>query len=446
MLTARPRGTKDILPDDAVRWRHIEGVVHRIAGRFAFGEIRTPLFEHTELFHRGVGEDTDIVEKEMYTFPDRAGRSLTLRPEGTAPVVRAYLENRLDAEPQPVKLYYVASPMFRYDRPAAGRYRQFHQSGAEIFGSADPAADAEVVSLAWTIFVECGLKGLETRLNSIGCPVCRPAHRERLREYYRPHLGAVCPDCRQRFERNPLRLIDCKAETCRTLAAAAPPVTASLCGACREHFDAVQGYLRALGIPYTVDPGIVRGLDYYTRTVFEVTYPGTGAQSSLCGGGRYDGLVEALGGRPTPAVGFALGMERLLIAMEKEGVLPSGEDAPDVFVACAGPAGDAAVRHAAAALLQSLRAAGLRAEMELGGRGFKAQMKHAGRIGARYVAVIGEDEAARGVVGLRDMAAGVQVEMPHEAVAARLAAGLAEVPRGAQPGVSETVTKGESRA
>ncbi len=425
MLTARPRGTNDILPREAAHWRAVEAAVHLLCRRFAFGEIRTPLFEYTELFQRGVGEDTDIVEKEMYTFYDRANppRSLTLRPEGTAAVVRAYLENRLDAGPQPVKLYYVASPMFRYDRPQAGRYRQFHQAGAEVFGAADPAADAEVIALAHGLFTELGLLGIEVRLNSIGCPGCRPAYRERLREYYRPHLAEACPECRRRFERNPLRLIDCKKDACRLLAAGAPPVIASLCPACAEHFTSVQGYLAVLGVPFAVDPGIVRGLDYYTRTVFEVVHGGLGAQSSLCGGGRYDGLVETLGGPPTPAVGFAVGMERLLLTMEKEGVLPPAGEGLDVFVTCAGEAAGT-VRRAAFALLARLRAAGLAAEMDLAGRSFKAQMKHAGRLGARFVAIVGEDEVARDVVGLREMAAGTQVEVPAGEVAERVAAAL----------------------
>ncbi len=417
MLTQRPRGTNDILPGDASRWRAVESVIHRTAARYGYGEVRTPLFEHTELFQRGVGDDTDIVEKEMYTFLDRGRRSLTLRPEGTAAVVRAYLEGGLAAGSQPVKLYYVSSPMFRYDRPQAGRYRQFHQAGVEVFGTAEPSADAEVIALAVDIFAALGLRGLEVRLNSLGCPACRAAYRDRLRDYFRPRLDQACEDCRRRFDRNPLRLLDCKVD--RALAAGAPAMTEHLCDDCTRHFRAVQSYLRALGVRCAIDPGIVRGLDYYTRTVFEVVHPGLGAQSSLCGGGRYDGLVEALGGPPTSAVGFAIGMERLLLALEAEGVTLPKPAGPDVFVAAAGEA----TRGEAMALTARLRREGLSAETDLCGRSLKAQMKHAGRLGAAFAVVVGEEELARGAVVLRDMARGEQENVEIDRLAERIAAG-----------------------
>lgn len=472
MWAGRPRGTNDILPEEAARWRHIESLFRRAFLCAGYGEIRTPVFEHTELFHRSVGADTDIVEKEMYTFTDRGGRSVTLRPEGTAPVVRAYLENGLHGDPQPVKLFYVSSPMFRYDRPQAGRYRQFHQAGAEVFGAADPTADAEVIALAAGFLKGLGLRDLSVRVNSIGCPRCRPAYREALRAYYAPRLEAVCGDCRRRFDVNPLRLLDCKRD--RELAEGAPAVLEHLCAECAEHFQAVRDLLHDLGVEHAVDPGIVRGLDYYTRTVFEVVHGGLGAQASICGGGRYDGLVEACGGPPTPAVGFALGMERLLITLEREGVAPPVPRGLDVFVAVAAPTGAAAtgaapagaqataqataqgaapatapsgteapsgaaapsgagapseagapgdgarVRRAAAVLVARLRAEGLSADMDLAGRSLKAQMRYAGRYPARFVAILGEEELARGTVTLRDMERGTQEELPAEALAERL--------------------------
>lgn len=428
-MPKRPRGTNDILPAEAARWRHVEGICHHTFQAFGYGEVRTPIFESTELFRRGVGEDTDIVEKEMYTFPDRAGRSLTLRPEGTAPVVRSFLENGLHSCPLPVKLYYVGSPMFRYDRPQAGRHRQFHQAGAEIFGAADALADAEVVWLAVALLRSLGLRQPEVRLNSIGCPVCRVRYKEELREYYRGRLADLCPDCQRRFEENPLRLLDCKRD--RLAAGGAPTVADHLCGGCARHFAGVQDHLRLLEIPFSLAPDIVRGLDYYTGTVFEIVHGGLGAQASVCGGGRYDGLVETCGGPPTPAVGFAVGMERLLLALEDERAAAAGEgargdgtaapgdgalngagdgalDLIDLYVAAAGEEG----RAAAIPLVSRLRAAGVRTDLDLAGRTLKAQMKHAGRIGVRLVAIVGEEELGRGTVLLRDMVKGEQREIP----------------------------------
>ncbi len=435
MLVSRPRGTSDILPVEAARWRRVEARLHRLFLLFGFGEIRTPVFEHADLFERGVGEASDIVEKEMYVFPDRAGRRLTLRPEGTAPVVRAYLEGGLKTAPQPVKLYYVSTPMFRYSRPAAGRYRQFHQAGCEVIGAGGPLADAEAVALAHACVEAAVPGGAQVLLNSIGCPECRPSYREALRDHYRDRLAELCPDCRRRWERNPLRLLDCKDPGCRHLAAAAPVPLTHLCSACRAHFEAVRWFLEAAEVPYRIEQALVRGLDYYTRTVFELGHPRLGLQASLGGGGRYDGLVEELGGPRTPAAGFALGMERLLEAAAEEegrgetreqegdgsglaaergggGGLPAWEEAPPLlFVAAAGGEG---VRRECLALALAARRRGIPAEIDLLDRSLKAQLKHAARLGATTVLILGEEELARGSVLVRDMADGRQREVARE--------------------------------
>ncbi len=410
MKVARPRGVDDLLPDAAGAWQRLDMLARSVCHRFGFHEIRTPVFEHTDLFLRGVGEDTDIVAKEMYTFPDRAGRSLTLRPEGTAGVVRAYLEGGLQAAPQPIKLFYASAPMFRYDRPAVGRYRQFHQTGVEVFGAASPAADAEVITLAHALFAEAGLTQAEVRLNSVGCPTCRPRYRERLLAYYRPHIDNLCADCRVRYERNPLRLLDCKVPSCARLAAGAPTVSEYLCEGCAAHFATLRELLSTADVPFTADPGIVRGLDYYTRTVFEVV---SGDAGALCGGGRYDGLVETLGGPSVPAVGFAIGIERLLDALARAGGRAEPGEGPCVFVVCAGEGLLADTLR----LTSRLRAAGVSAEFDLLGRGVRAQMKHADRIRARFVMVLGEEEAERRVVAIRDMRTGVQEDVAADAVA-----------------------------
>jgi histidyl-tRNA synthetase len=417
----RPRGVEDVLPDEAAAWQRLEAVARELFRRFGFREIRTPIFEHTDLFLRGVGEDTDIVSKEMYTFVDRAGRSLTLRPEATAGVVRAFLEGGLQAAPQPVKLFYAAAPMFRYDRPAVGRYRQFHQTGVEVLGAAAPAADAEVVALAHAFLREAGVPNPLVRLNSIGCPVCRPRYRERLLAYYAPHADELCPDCRVRLARNPLRLLDCKVPEDARLAAGAPRAVDALCADCAAHFAGVQELLRAASVPFALDPGIVRGLDYYTRTVFEVVGEETGA---LLGGGRYDGLVETLGGPPTPAVGFALGMERLLAVLRRAGSAPEGKGGPDAFVASA----EAAYAVQAFRLAARLRAAGFAAESDLVGRGLRAQLRHADRLGARFALVLGEGEAQQGMVSVRDMRTGAQQAVPLAELEAWLAAARAQAP------------------
>ena len=398
MLINGPRGTKDILPDTVAQWTHVEKVIRELCARYGYHEIRTPIFEHTELFLRGIGETTDVVEKEMYTFTDRGERSLTLRPENTASVVRSYLQNKLYAADALVKLFYIGS-MFRYDRPQAGRYREFHQFGVEALGEASPAVDAEIIVLAVEFLCALGLQELKLHLNSVGCPKCRPVYRERLQKFFRPHLEALCTDCRSRFERNPLRLLDCKNEHCHALAEDAPRITDCLCDECRTHFAEVQSYLTAAGIPFELDANLVRGLDYYTKTAFEVKYTPLGAQSAVAGGGRYDGLVEEVGGPPTPGIGFAVGLERVLLALEKQGLLPENQEAVDVFVVALGEA----AQIPAFKLLHELRVAKLSAAMDFAGRSMKAQMKQANKKNARFVAILGEDEVKEASALLKDM-------------------------------------------
>jgi histidyl-tRNA synthetase len=409
MLTTRPRGTNDILPGEIEKWHYLENEMRRLCREYGYSEIRTPIFEHTELFLRGVGDTTDIVEKEMYTFIDRGKRSITLRPENTAPVVRAYLENKLYALPQPVKLFYIG-PMFRYDRPQAGRFRQFHQFGVEVFGSQDPAVDAEVISMSMDFYHRLGLRNLELHVNSVGCPQCRPVLLQQLRAYFRPHLKDLCNNCRERFEKNPLRILDCKEPHCREIGKNAPTTIDCLCSACSEHFSAVKENLELMGIPYQEDRLLVRGLDYYTHTAFEIMAPDIGAQSSIGGGGRYNGLVEVCGGPPIPGIGFALGIERIILAMEQQH-LPIGQPGGiDVFVVTAGQvAAGEAIRQ-----LQKIRAAGISADKDYMSRSLKAQMKFAGKVGAKYAVIIGEDEIKQGVVAVRNMSLGEQKSIALE--------------------------------
>lgn len=403
MDIVRPRGTNDFLPKDMQKWHYLEDVLQHLCQEFGYGEIRTPLFEDTNLFQRGVGDTTDIVQKEMYTFTDQGDRSLTLRPEGTAPVVRAYVENKLYGDVQPVKVYY-KGPMFRYERPQAGRYRQFHQFGVECFGSNHPSADGEVIALAWEFFRRLGLKGLEVSINSVGCPNCRPAYRQLLQDYFRPHLDKMCKSCQERFEKNPLRILDCKNPECKELAINAPNTTDCLCEECREHFAAVCAYLEEANIPYKIDHRLVRGLDYYTKTAFEILVDTIGAQSAICGGGRYDGLVAQLGGPETPGVGFATGLERVLVALEQQGVALPEEFHTQVYLASLGKEAD----KKAFGILQQLREKGIRAEKDLLGRSLKAQMKHADKLGAKFVVLLGEEELAQNIAMVRQMGASEQ--------------------------------------
>lgn len=415
MLTNAPRGTKDILPDSIGQWTYVEGKVREICQRFGYKEIRTPLFEHTELFQRGIGDTTDVVEKEMYTFMDRGGRSITLRPENTAAAVRAYLQNKLYADNALTKLFYIGS-MFRYDRPQAGRYREFHQFGVEALGEINPAVDAEIIILAVRFLESLGLKDLELSLNSVGCPKCRPVYREKLQEFFHDKKDGLCEDCQSRYDRNPMRILDCKNEQCQKLSVGAPEITDCLCEECQEHFSKVQAYLKTAGISFKLDPRLVRGLDYYTKTAFEVKYAPLGAQSAVAGGGRYDGLIEEIGGSPTPAVGFAVGLERVLLALEQQKLLPEMSDAVDVFVVALGEA----AQKAAFQLLMELRAAGLSAAMDFAGRSMKAQMKQANKANARFVAILGEDEVREGAVTLRDMQSSEQEKVTREEIINKL--------------------------
>lgn len=411
LLFRRPKGTEDVLPEGAAHWRFLEGKVREVASRFGYGEVRTPTFEEAELFARSVGEDTDIVSKEMYTFEDRGGRLLALKPEGTAPVLRAYLEHGLHKRGGLTKLYYI-SPIFRYEKPQAGRYRQSHQFGAEAIGSGEPSLDVEVIDLALSIYRELGLSEISLLLNSIGCPNCRPSYRQELLKFARAHREELCEDCRRRMETNPLRLLDCKVEGCRRVMARAPVISQYLCSDCREHFEEVKRGLRSLGVAYREESRLVRGLDYYTRTVFEVVHGGLGAQNAICGGGRYDGLVEELGGPPTPALGFAGGVERTLLAMEAEGKLPELDERVEVFVAYLDDPG----REALPKVLSELRRAGLRADGSYTGRSLKSQLRQADRMGARYAVILGGEELARGAAVVRDMELSEQREVPLDGV------------------------------
>ena len=417
MLTNAPRGTKDILPDTVGDWNYVEGEIRELCRRFGYSEIRTPIFEHTELFQRGIGEGTDVVDKEMYTFTDRGERSITLRPENTASAVRAYLHNKLYAQSNLVKLFYIGS-MFRYDRPQAGRMREFHQFGVEALGEANPAVDAEVILLAMNLLEGLGLKDLELSINSVGCPKCRSKYRTMLQDFFRDKLEDLCEDCRSRFERSPLRILDCKKDSDKPYMADAPKITDCLCEECAEHFAKLKELLTSAGISFTHDPRLVRGLDYYTKTAFEIKYPPLGAQSAVAGGGRYDGVIEEMGGNPTPAVGFATGLERLLLALESQNLLPEKNRSVDAYVVALGETAQAEGFK----LLNSLRQQGLSAAMDFAGRSMKAQMKQANKLGAKYSVILGEDEIAEGVVMLRSMEDSSQAKVPMNQVAEKIKA------------------------
>ena len=396
-----PKGTKDVLPQDAYKWHYIEDTARRTAELFNMKEIRTPVFEHTELFLRGVGDTTDIVNKEMYTFKDKGDRSITLKPEGTAGAARSFIENNLGAGPLPVKMYYII-PAFRYDRPQAGRLREFHQFGIEVYGASGPDADAEVIFAASSFLEKLNIKNVKLNINSIGCKTCRARYNAELKAYLLPHLDEMCDTCRARFEKNPLRILDCKEEKCKAVTRSAPRIIDFLCDDCSAHFKKVQSLLTAGGLEYEIDPNIVRGLDYYTKTVFEFVSQDIGAQGTVCGGGRYDGLIEELGGNPTPAVGFAAGIERLILLMENTGVAFPEEHGPQVFVAGM----DEDSRTEAFKIVCALRRAGVTAECDHTGRSLKAQMKYADKIGARHVIAIGGNELESGDCNVKRMADG----------------------------------------
>ncbi|HBG00433.1 MAG TPA: histidine--tRNA ligase [Firmicutes bacterium] len=405
-LTSRPRGTNDIIPGEIELWLDLEEKIRAVCHAYGYTEIRTPIFEHTELFQRGIGDATDIVEKEMYTFLDRGERSITLRPEGTAPLVRAYIENNLGSGALPVKLFYYG-PMFRYERPQAGRYRQFVQFGCEALGSADPLLDVEAIALPLEIYRSCGLSGFEVQLNSIGCPSCRGSYREKLIEYFTPHSEELCKSCQNRLHRNPLRLLDCKVKGCQVIIGQAPVITEYLCTDCKEHFSAVRTYLEELEIAYELNPRLVRGFDYYTRTVFEVTSSELGSQNAIGAGGRYDGLVEEVGGKPTPAVGYAVGVDRLLLALKGQDKLKVRTVGPNAYLVHFG----GATKVKAAQVAHFLRGQGLWAELDHMDRSVKAQMKAANRLESRYVVVFGEEELARNLVVVRNMLDGQEQEV-----------------------------------
>ena len=411
MLTNAPRGTKDILPDTVGDWLYIEKEIRDLCKRFGYQEIRTPVFEHTELFQRGIGEGTDVVDKEMYTFTDRGGRSVTLRPENTASAVRAYLQNKLYAEADLVKLFYIGS-MFRYDRPQAGRLREFHQFGIEALGESNPAVDAEVILLAIKLLEGLGLKDLELSINSVGCPECRSQYRTMLQDFFRDKLGDLCEDCKSRFDRSPLRILDCKKDSDKPYMADAPKITDCLCEECSSHFEALKQHLAKAGVGFKHDPRLVRGLDYYTKTAFEIKYPPLGAQSAVAGGGRYDGLIEEMGGNHTPAVGFATGLERLLLALENQNLLPDKNRSVDAYVVALGEKAQAE----AFKLVMDLRDAGLSAAIDYAGRSMKAQMKQANKLNAKYAVILGDDEIAEGAALIRSMADSSQEKVAFDSV------------------------------
>ncbi|MSQ14095.1 MAG: histidine--tRNA ligase [Dehalococcoidia bacterium] len=401
-----PRGIRDLLPDQQPLWRHVEDVAKETARRFGYQRIDTPVFEQAGLFVRGVGQGTDIVEKEMYVFKDRGDEELALRPEGTAPVCRAYLEHGMASLPQPVRLYYL-SPIFRYERPQAGRYRQHHQFGVEAVGDGDAAVDAEIIELGWRFTQALGLRDLTLVLNSIGDKACRPAYLDSLREHYRTRLADVCTDCRMRYERNILRVLDCKRtdSKCQEVAESAPRISERLCDACRAHWRQLVSFIEALGIPYRVNHRLVRGLDYYTRTVFEIQPPDEGSQSTILAGGRYDGLIEELGGRPTPGIGFGTGIERLVANLERQGKETDVAAArPDALVAYMG----AAAKEHAIKLASELRQQGLSVLLAPPGKSLKGQLRHADALHARAVLILGEDELTSGTVSVKDLATGEQ--------------------------------------
>ena len=401
------KGTMDILPEDAGLFRYIEGVMREEAEHYGFGEIRTPTFENTELFVRGVGDTTDVVQKEMYTFADRdENRSISLRPEGTASVVRAIIENGRCSDTMPLKLYYIIS-CFRHEKPQAGRSREFFQFGTEMFGSDSPAADATAIALANSVFRRLGLDNVKLHINSIGCPDCRPAYRQSLVDYYTKHKDTICDTCRDRLERNPLRLIDCKNPDCAALAKDAPRTTDALCDGCKSRFEMLKSALDAMKIPYVVDSSIVRGLDYYTGTVFEFIAEGIGAQSTVCGGGRYNGLVESLGGPNLPGIGFGMGITRVILAMKEMGLDPVAPSRPKLYIAALGEV----AQVAALGIVERLRREGVYAECDVVGRSLKAQMKYANKLSAEYTLILGESELLSGRAPLRNMQSGEQTEV-----------------------------------
>lgn len=432
MFNQAPKGTRDILPSEVYKWQYLESVFSRLCANFGYKEIRIPVFEHTELFQRGVGDTTDIVQKEMYTFNDKAGRSITLRPEGTAGVVRSYIENGMASMVQPIKLYYNISA-YRYENVQKGRYREFHQFGVEAFGSAEPQIDVEIISLLSMFFERLGLANTGLNINSIGCPRCRSAYHEKLKVFLRSHLDELCENCQNRFERNPLRILDCKEEKCQKIVMGAPLLPENLCGECGAHFEEVMAGLDNLGIAYKVDPQIVRGLDYYTRTVFEFVSENPGSQGTICGGGRYDGLVEICGGAPTPGIGFALGVERLLMELDSQGIPIDEPPVMDIYIATLGHKAS----EFAQKLVYDLRKCSVCAETDLLNRSLKAQMKYANKKGFLYTVVLGDDEIESGKGVLRDMRTGEKKDVSLDSIIDRLKKSLPVTPEPCRSGASD---------
>lgn len=409
LITKAIKGTKDVLPSEVYKNQYIEATCLTVAENFGYKEMRTPVFEHTELFQRGVGDTTDVVQKEMYTFDDKGGRSITLRPEGTAGAARSFLENGLSNEALPQKICYLTS-CYRYEKPQAGRLREFHQFGIECFGATSPLADAEMIALAKQIFDELGVKDLHLELNSIGCPTCRAEYHKALKEYFASRVDELCDTCRDRLDRNPMRILDCKSPVCSEIAKDAPVVLDYLCEECKEHFEKTKSYLDAMNIEYIVNPQIVRGLDYYTKTVFEFVADSIGAQGTVCGGGRYDGLIEELGGQHTPSLGFGMGLERLQLVMEAQGCEFPEPSRPDLFIVAMG---DKATLKAVE-IAKDMRDEGYSVVYDLNGRSLRAQMKYADKISAKYNVVIGDNEVDTKSAVLKDMATGEQSNISLE--------------------------------
>ena len=420
MLCKVLKGMKDVLPAESARWRALEREMRKMALLNGYREIRTPVVEHTELFARSAGESSDVVRKEMYTFMDKGERSITLKPESTAGTVRAFLESGLYAQALPCKMYYINAPHFRYEAPQSGRLREHHQFGMECFGASQPSADAELIVLVINLLSSFGLKNLSVRINSIGCLECRPTYQQNFREYLQGKKEQLCRTCQERMEINPMRTLDCKEKACKEALTDAPEMLGHLCDECQEHFEQLKKYLEAAGVKYTVDPRIVRGLDYYTKTVFEIVTGTANGELTVCGGGRYDKLVEEIGGPSIPAVGFGMGIERVLMLLDAleqdELLLEIEEEVPQIFVACL----NKSLSLQAFGVTRSFRDAGIRAEMDHQGRSLKAQFKYADKLGAKFIAILADDELARGVLKLRDMATKEEWEVPLDSAAEAL--------------------------
>ncbi len=410
MIIKAPKGTMDVIPENSYKWQYIEQKMREITKEFGVYEIRTPVFEHTELFARGVGDTTDVVEKEMYTFNDKGDRSITLRPEGTAGAVRLFIEHGLFNNPMPIKTYYLTS-CYRYEKPQAGRMREFHQFGIEYFGSGAPSADAEIMELALTLYDRLGLKGLSLNINSIGCPNCRREYNKKLKEYLQSNYDNLCDTCKSRFDRNPMRILDCKSKICKDIVKDAPLLIDHICNECSDHFEQVKKYLEAVGIKYSIDPYIVRGLDYYTKTVFEIIAQNKNSNNTICGGGRYDGLVEELGGNATPACGFALGMERLLLTMQEQGIQIPNNSNVKLYIGNIG-ADNSIYAHK---LAHELRAGGVSVETDHLGKSVKAQLKYANKINAEYTIVLGDDEILSKQCKIKNMSDGSETALQIDA-------------------------------